>query len=420
MERMRRFAAVAGAALLLGGLTAFPGGTLAGAPQTPGVTKNTILIGTSLPLSGVAAAYGAIAYGSKAYFDYVNAHGGVYGRKIKLDILDDGYDPARTKANVQNLVSNKGVFALLDVLGTANNLAVRPFIDSQQVPLVYPATGSSLMAHPVDKYTFAIQTTYTVEGKVLTDYAVNHLHAKRIGVFYQNDDFGKEGLDAIQARAQADGASVVDAEPYELTQTDFSAQALKLKGANADAVIIFAVPGPFITFVATLPKVGFTPAVLSSDVSLAYVVTKVLGPLANGLYFDAYSVLPQASTPKAALFRQVVTQYGTPTTAPVDTLAEVGFGAAQVMVEALKRAGPNPTRKGLLNALQSFRKWSGSIFGPLTYTAKSHAGLKGAYIVQVQNGVFKPLTKYQYPKYEPPGAAARGSPSRRRPERRDD
>jgi branched-chain amino acid transport system substrate-binding protein len=398
MQRMTRLSAIAVAALFIMSAGLLPRGTLASAPQTPGVTKTKITIGTSLPLSGVAAAYSAIAYGSRAYFDYVNAHGGVYGRKLSLDILDDGYDPARTKANVQNLVSSKGVFALLDVLGTANNLAARPFIDSHKVPLIYPATGSSLMAHPRDPYTFAIQVTYTVEGKVLTDYAVNKLHAKRIGVFYQNDDFGKEGLDAIRARAAKDGATVADAEPYELTQTDFSPQALKLKGANVDAVIIFAVPGPFISFVATLPKIGFQTKVLSSDVALAYVVIKALGPLAEGLYFDSYAVLPGANVPKATFFRNVVTKYGNPKTAPIDTFTSVGFGAAQVLVAGLKRAGRNPTRAGLIKALQTFRKWNGSIFGPLTYTAGSHAGLNGSYMVQVHNGAFVTLTKYQYPK----------------------
>jgi len=398
MTRMTRFVAFVAASLLIVGVGVLPGRTFASPAQTPGVTKKSILIGTSLPLSGPAAAYGAIAYGTRAYFDYVNAHGGVNGRKVKLNILDDGYDPARTVANVKNLVSNQGVFALTDVLGTANNLAARPFITSHKVPLVYPATGSSLMAHPLNKYTFAIQVNYTIEGKVLTDYAVKTLHAKKIGVFYQNDDFGKEGLDAIQARATADGATVADAEPYTLGQTDFSPQALKLKGAGVDAVIIFAVPTPYITMVVTLSKVGFKAPILSSDVALAYVVVKALGPLAEGLYFDNYAGLPFASTTKAAFFRKVENKYADLKLAPIDTFAAVGFGAGQVLVEGLKRAGKNPTRAGLVKALETLKKWNGSIFGPLTYTAKSHAGLSGSYIIQVHNGAFDTLTKYQYPK----------------------
>jgi len=397
MENLTRSMVVLTTTLVIAA-TAFPASSLARSPATPGVTSKSVLVGTSLPQSGPAGAYGVIANATRAYFDYVNAHGGVYGRKLRLDVLDDGYDPARTKANVQNLVLSKGVFALVDVLGTANNLAVRPFIDQHRIPLVYPATGSSLMAHPLDKYTFALQVTYTIEGKVLTDYAVTKLHARKIGVFYQNDDFGKEGLNAVTARAKHDGAAVVDAEPYELTQTDFSSQALKLKNAGADAILMFAVPGPFITFMTDIPKVGLKAKLLSSDVALSYGVVKALGPLAEGMYFDNYATLPTANNPQAALYRQVVTKYGTPTATPVDTFTAVGVGAAEVFVEGLRRAGRNPTRPGLITALETLRGWKGSLFGPITYTPRGHAGVKGAYMIQVRSGNFVTISGYQYPK----------------------
>lgn len=397
MRPREKLAALAAAMLLTLGGAVLPARTQARRAATPGVTANAVLVGTSLPESGPAAAYGVIANGERAYFDYVNAHGGVYGRKLSLDVLDDGYDPARTKANVQNLVLSKGVFALLGVLGTANNLAARPVIDQNKVPLVYPATGSSLMAHPLDPYTFPLQVTYTVEGKVLTDYATKTLHAKKLGVFYQNDDFGLEGLNAIKARAARDGATVADAEPYDLTQTDLSPQALKLQQAGVDAVIIFAVPGPFITFVGTAPKVGLKAALLSSSVALSYGIIKALGPAAEGLYFDDYATLPGANNPQASLYRMIVTKYGTPTTTPIDTFTEAGVGAAEVFVEGLRRAGPNPTRAGLVSALETLHGYTGSLFGKLTFTRKSHAGVQGAYMVQVRKGNVVPVTGYQYP-----------------------
>jgi branched-chain amino acid transport system substrate-binding protein len=382
--------------LLIAGVGLFPARTLASSPQTPGVTKTSIRVGASLPQSGPAAAYGVIGNGTRAYFNYVNAHGGVFGRKLSLDILDDGYDSARTRSNVQDLVLSKGVFGLIDVLGTANNLAARPFIDQHDIPLVFPATGSNLMAHPIDAYTFPAMVTYTIEGKVLTDYATKHLHAKKIGVFYQNDDFGKEGLDAVTARAKQDGASVTDAEPYELTQTDFSPQALKLKGT--DAVIIFAVPGPFVSFVSTAPKVGLQAKLLSSEVALSYGVIKALGPMASGLYFDNFATLPTARGSQAALFRKVLSTYGSPTTTPVDTFTLYGVAAAQLFVEGLHRAGPNLTRAGLIKALETLRNWKGSLFGPLTYSAHSHSGIHGAYIVSVRQGSPIKITGYQVPK----------------------
>jgi len=397
MKRMTKVAAVAAAAVLTAGVIGAPPRTQASSLQTPGVTSNSILVGCSLPQSGPAGAYGVIANGTKAYFDYVNAHGGVYGRKIKYTILDDGYDPARQLTNVKNLVLNKGVFALADDLGTANNEAALPFITREGVPLVYPATGSSAMSNPFHEYLFAMQVSYTIEGKVLTDYAVKTLHAKKIGVFYQNDDFGQEGLNAVTARAKQDGASVVDAEPYELTQADLSAQALKLKSAGVDAVIMYAVPTPAITFMTTARTVGLKAKILSSDTALDPSIVKAAGPAAEGVYFDSYADLPSANTPSAALFRSIVAKYGDPTTTPANsTFVGAGLLSGDIFVEGLRRAGKNLTRQSFISALETLHNFrpAGS---NITYTPRNHAGIRGAYMVEVKNGVLTPVSGYEYP-----------------------
>jgi len=397
MKRITKAAAATAAAVLTAGVIGAPPRTQASSPQTPGVTSNSILVGCSLPQSGPAGAYGVIANGTKAYFDYVNAHGGVYGRKIKYTILDDGYDPARQLTNVKNLVLNKGVFALADDLGTANNEAALPFITREGVPLVYPATGSSAMSNPFHQYLFAMQVSYTIEGKVLTDYAVKTLHAKKIGVFYQNDDFGQEGLNAVTARAKQDGASVVDAEPYELSQADLSAQALKLKSAGVDAVIMYAVPTPAITFMTTARTVGLKAKILSSDTALDPSIVKAAGPAAEGVYFDSYADLPSANTPGGALFRSIVAKYGDPTTTPANsTFVGAGLLSGDIFVEGLKRAGKNLTRQGFISALETLHNFrpAGS---NITYTPRNHAGIRGAYIVEAKNGVLTPVSGYEYP-----------------------
>jgi len=397
MKRMTKAAAIAAAAVLTAGVIGVPARTQASSPQTPGVTSNSILVGCSLPQSGPAGAYGVIANGTKAYFDYINAKGGVYGRKIKYTILDDGYDPARQLNNVKNLVLNKGVFALADDLGTANNEAALPFITRQGVPLVYPATGSSAMSTPFHEYLFAMQVSYTIEGKVLTDYAVKTLHAKKIGVFYQNDDFGQEGLNAVTARAKQDGASVADAEPYELSQADLSAQALKLKSVGVDAVIVFAVPTPAITFLTTARTVGLKAKILSSDTALDPSIVKAAGPAAEGVYFDSYADLPNANTPGAALFRSIVAKYGDPTTTPANsTFVGAGLLSGNIFVEGLKRAGKNLTRQGFIKALETLHNYrpAGS---NITYTPRNHAGIRGSYMVEVKNGVLTTVSGYEYP-----------------------
>jgi branched-chain amino acid transport system substrate-binding protein len=390
------------AALLLAGALIRPAAlesrqAAAHTANDPGVSNNQILVGASLPESGPAGAYGVIGAAESAYFSYVNAHGGVYGRKLSLLVQDDGYDPSRTLVNVKNLVLSRNVFALLSVLGTANNQAVLPFITREKIPLVYPATGSSLMATPFQKYLFPIQVTYTVEGKVLTDYAAKTLHAKKIGVFYQNDDFGAEGLAAVKAQVQKDGVTLADSEPYQITDTDLSAQALKLKKAGVDAVIIFAIPQPAGTFIGTAARVGLKADLLSSSIAAQPALLQALGAAGNGIYFDNFAPLPDSLDPKVVLYRQVMKQYGTPTTTPIGPFTLAGYGAAQVFVEGLRRAGKNPTRAGLISALETFRNYTGSVYPKLTYTSTAHNGVQGAYVMISRNGAFKQVAPFEYP-----------------------
>ena len=374
-----------------------PSGADARQAGDPGVSSTQVLVGASLPESGPAGAYGVIGGAENAYFQYVNAHGGVNGRKLTLLVQDDGYDPSRTLVNVKNLVLSRNVFALLSVLGTANNQAVLPFITRQGVPLVYPATGSSLMAKPFHQYLFPIQVTYTVEGKVLTDYAAKVLHAKRIGVFYQNDDFGAEGLAAVTARVKQDGVTLADSEPYQITDTDLSAQALKLKQAKVDAVIIFAIPSPAGTFIGTSRRIGLKAALLSSSIAAQPALLTALGPAGEGIYFSNFSPLPDSSDPKVVFYRQVLKQYGDPTTTPIGPFTEAGVGAAEVFVEGLRRAGRNLTRQGFIRALETFRAYNGSLYPKLTYTATNHGGVQGAYVMQSRHGAFVQVAPFEYP-----------------------
>ena len=399
LRRLRPSVMILVTALLL---SAGVGGGMAPSTQArsvgdPGVSAHEISIGASLPESGPAGAYGAVAGGIQAYFKYVNARGGVAGRKLTLRVYDDGYEPARTLANVKRLVQVNKVFALLSVLGTDNNLAALPFITQQGVPLVFPATGSSRLAQPTHKYVFPLQASYSLEGKALADYATKTLRAKRLAVFYQNDDFGKEGLAAVTQRAAKNGATVVASASYELSDNDLSAQVLTLQRSGADAVIIFAVPQPAATFIGTAAKVGFKAPMLSSSIAADTAVLGLLGPAGEGVYFGAWLPLPTSKDPQAVLYRSVIGKYGDPVTAPFGEFTEVGMAGAQVLVEGLRRAGPNPTREGLIKALETVRAWNGSLVPKLTYTPTDHTGARGIYIARAHAGNFQAITSFMYP-----------------------
>src|SRR3982750_4545780 len=168
--------------------------------NTPGVTDSEIVVGTHMPLTGPAAAgYSKIAPATKAYFDYVNANGGVQGRKITYKIMDDGYNPANTQQVVRQLVLQDKVFAILNGLGTPTHSGVLDFLKTNRVPDLFVASGALAWNQP-DKYpyTFGYQTDYTVEAKVIATYVKQTYAGQKVCHLGQNDDFGRDGLAGVE------------------------------------------------------------------------------------------------------------------------------------------------------------------------------------------------------------------------------
>ena len=167
--------------------------------SAPGITATTITIGSHQPLTGPAApGYSEIAPASAAYFAYVNAHGGVYGRKIVYKYLDDGYNPTTTASVVRQLVLQDNVYAIFDGLGTPTHLAVESFLNAQKVPDVFVASGCDCWNQPTTApETFGWQLDYIREGKILGQYIAKHFAGKKIGYFYQDDEFGMDGVKGL-------------------------------------------------------------------------------------------------------------------------------------------------------------------------------------------------------------------------------
>src|SRR3984885_10817422 len=164
--------------------------------SAPGITATTITIGSHQPLTGPAApGYSEIAPASAAYFAYVNAHGGVYGRKIVYKYLDDGYNPTKTASVVRQLVLQDQVYGIFDGLGTPTHLAALSFLNAQKVPDVFVASGCEFWNDPSkDPQTFGWQLDYIREGKILGQYVKQHFAGKKVGFFSQNDEFGQDGV----------------------------------------------------------------------------------------------------------------------------------------------------------------------------------------------------------------------------------
>jgi branched-chain amino acid transport system substrate-binding protein len=325
----------------------------------PGVTSTQVLLGSSVPLSGEAAAGGNVARGSDAYFKYVNARGGVFGRKIKFTYLDDGYDPARAVNNTIRLVQQDQVFAMFSTLGTNNNLAIRKFLNQQGVPQLFVSSGATTFGRDYTQYPWTIGyiPPYSEEGKVYGKYIVSHVKKPRIAVLYQNDDYGRDLLAGLSAGLGAKTRSIVAKVGYDPTTTDVQPQIAQLKASKANVLCIFAFGKFSLQAYNGLNRVNWHPHVFVNDVSSASaLMIAVPQKAANGSISIVFGKDP--ATPVFAndrgirLFQSIWKKYGSDQKSIdyKDGYLVAGMAAAYTMVDTLKKAGKNLTRQGVMRA----------------------------------------------------------------------
>jgi branched-chain amino acid transport system substrate-binding protein len=335
----------------------------------PGITKTSIHIGGTFPLTGVASAYKTIPAAEKAYYDYVNAHGGVNGRMIDFTVVDDAYNPAQTVTDVQQLVEQSKVFALVGDLGTAPGLATWGYTNQHKVPQVFLATGDSYWGNCVHKacqgspkpYTIGWQPDYIAEGRLYGKYIASTMPHAKIGIIYQNDAFGKNYIIGFKLGLGSKSNLIVDQEGFNATDTTVTQQILALKAKGADTLFIVAVPTQAIASLVTATKIGWSPTTFLSNVSNDPFFVQLAGK--NGANLDGMitsvylaNQITQSSLPGMKLGRQIIQQYA-PAFLPQwdagDGNLVYGLGVAWTFVYALQNAGKNPTRASLMDALHS-------------------------------------------------------------------
>jgi ABC-type branched-subunit amino acid transport system substrate-binding protein len=368
--------------------------------SAPGITANSIAIGSTQPLSGVASpGYDEIAPASNAYFQYVNAHGGIYGRKIHYTYLDDQYNPSITVTKVHQLVLTDNIFAFYNGLGTPTHLAVAPYLNSEKVPDVFVASGCECWNAPSTlPYTYGWQLDYIREGKILGQYIAKNFAGKKIGYFSQDDEFGQDGVKGLDFEIPK--ASVVSRQTYDPTSTNISAQVAALKASGAQVVVSFSVPAFTALLKLGMLGVNFNPQLVVSNVGSDAITLGGLlqsfakqggktvngNQLTNGIITDGY--LPALSTQSTntwlQLYMKIHNQYIPKL--PFDGNVEYGMSAAYTFVQAMFKAGRNPTRQDLLNAINSGLP-QGSSVSPMAYSSSDHNGATGAYMGTIENGV---------------------------------
>jgi len=352
----RRLAATAVAALALA--------ASAGARPTadPGVTATSVLLGGTVPLTGEAAAFGTVGAGAKAYFDYVNAKGGVHGRKISYRYYDDAYNPAQTVQMTRRLVEQDKVFAVFNSVGTANNLAIREYLNAQKVPQLFAGDGSQEIGRSFARYpwTMGFLMSYRGEGNVYGKTLVKARPRARIAVLYENTELGRDMLTGLTRAIAGKGPRVVAKESYEFTGADVTSQVALLKTSGADTLMLFATPKFFINAVTATHKLGWKPQLYIASVSIEPTIMGIARynapELTKGALSIAFVKNPNdpiwAKDPAVALYRQIMRKYN-PEGRQTDVYNWYGMTVAWTMAETLRKAGKNLTRAGLLRAAQS-------------------------------------------------------------------
>jgi branched-chain amino acid transport system substrate-binding protein len=372
--------------------------TVASGAGAPGVTSNEVLIGGTTPLSGPASAYQSVAKGAAAYFRYVNANGGVNKRKIKYVYKDDGYDPSKTVELTRELVQQDKVFAIFNSLGTEHNLATRSYLNALKVPQLFVASGATTFGkdYKQNPWTIGYQPNYRAEGTIYGRYVAKTTPKARIGVLYQNDDYGKDLLSGLRSGLGKKAKQIVSRQNYDVTDPDVKSQVAKLKGARVNTLMLFATPKFAIQAYVYANNLGWRPKVYVNAVSSA---ANILG-LATAatskkqtegsisiVFLKDPTDAHWRKDPGVKLYRSIMKRYkgGNPN----DVYAVYGMSAAHTFVAALKKAGRNLTRPGIMKAALRLNVKNDPFLLPgmtVRTTAKDHFPLDQAKLQRYHNG----------------------------------
>jgi len=336
-----------------------------------GVSAKEILIGQFAAQTGPAAELGKrMQLGILAYFNAVNAAGGVNGRMLKLVSRDDGYEPDRALAAVKTLISEDKVFALIGSVGTPTTLAAVPAINEEKIPLVGPFTGAQALREPLNRNIFHVRASYYDE----TERIVQHLTTlgiKRIAVFYQNDSYGMAGLTGVTQALTRRNLKPAATATVERNSVDVKTALQTLLKASPDAIVQISAYKACAAMIKQARAAGYGGQFFNVSFVGSKALADELGDAGTGVTIS--QVVPFPYVPSAAVVREYQRRMTDGGNKDFDFSSMEGFLAARVLVEGLRRAGHTLTREGLVTALESMHDhdFGGFI---VKYTPENHEG----------------------------------------------
>jgi branched-chain amino acid transport system substrate-binding protein len=355
-SQQQRIAALATAVMLFTSGAAF-----AQKKYDTGASDTEIKIGNIMPYSGPASAYGVIGKTEEAYFNKINAEGGINGRKIKFISYDDGYSPPKAVEQVRKLVESDEVLVVFNPLGTPSNTAIQKYLNAKKVPQLFVATGATKWNDPKDfPWTMGWQPSYQSEAHIYAKYLMKEKPEGKIAVLYQNDDFGKDYLKGLKDGLGPKTSMIIAEESYETSEPSIDGHIVKLKASGADVFISITTPKFAAQAIKKLAEIDWHPMHIVSNVSAS-----VGGVIKPAGYENAQGILsanyakdgadPQwDNDPGMKKFLDFLAKYY-PDGNKLDGSVVYGYGAAQTMVKVLEMAGDDLTRANVMKQAASLK-----------------------------------------------------------------
>jgi branched-chain amino acid transport system substrate-binding protein len=334
-------------------LAATSGSALAQKRYDTGASDTEIKVGNIIPYSGPASAYGAIGKTEEAYFRMINDQGGINGRKINFITYDDAYSPPKAVEQVRKLVESDEVLVVFNPLGTPSNTAIQKYLNSKKIPQLFVATGATKWNDPKNfPWTIGWQPSYQSEAQIYAKWLMKEKPDAKIGILYQNDDFGKDYLK---------GASmIIMEESYEVSEPSIDGHIVKIKAANPDVLLIYATPKFAAQTIKKTAELGWKPLQIVTNVSIS--VGSVMQPAGfengQGVLSAAYAKDgsdPQwANDPGMKKWNEFLDKY-MPGADKTDSALVYGYGAAQTLTKVLQMCGDDLTRANVMKQAASLR-----------------------------------------------------------------
>lgn len=372
------------AGLALAGATAL--GAHAQAPQERGVTANSIKLGQIVATTGPVAIYGIpIRAGTQAYLGMVNDRGGVNGRKIELVSEDSAFSTPQSLAIARRFMTNDGIFALINSMGTAQVSALIPYLVEQEKTPIFGTYGGAVeWFNPPKEGLFGLQVLYEDLAGALGRWSAKEAHKNIMAVHIEGASFTKAAKAVEPMVKAASPQSTVDFLPVKLPTQDYSPIILQVAQKKPDAIIAMLIESEFITFMRELRNQGIKTPVYAWGPVVTLRTLQNGGATMEGVKAFSWTKAPTSTTPAVAEYRQALQKYA-PTEKP-DFISLFNFAQAKVFVEALSRVKGPLTHASFYQALYSLQNYDSGIFPPLSFSPTRHQGLTSLVPVQVRNG----------------------------------